>query len=345
MPESRKTEKLLTPKERVFKRLNGEKVDKIPNLNISMTFAAKFIDVPYKKYVTDHRYLVEGNIKCCEKFGIDMVSAISDPFRETYGFGADIIFPEDDVPKCHNFLLKQYSDIKKLKVNDPDSSERMHDRIQAIRLYKKEVGEKYPILGWVEGALAEATDLRGMGRLMTDIYDSPEFINELLEICTEQAILFSDAQIDAGADFIGIGDAAASLIGPKIYKDMILKYEQRVIDAVHKKGAKARLHICGNVSSILNYLPLARADIIDIDWMVDFRAANELFKGKCCACGNFDPVSIMLNGSKHDVRRAVLSCIEDGNETTFIAAGCEIPKMTPLENMMQVDSTLKETGI
>jgi len=61
---------VLTPRGRVFRRINGKTVDKIPNLNIIMTFAANFIKVPYKKYVTDFRYLVEGNIACCEKFGI-----------------------------------------------------------------------------------------------------------------------------------------------------------------------------------------------------------------------------------------------------------------------------------
>jgi hypothetical protein len=44
----------MTPKERVFRRLRGERVDKIPNLNILMTFAAKYIKVPYKKYVTGY---------------------------------------------------------------------------------------------------------------------------------------------------------------------------------------------------------------------------------------------------------------------------------------------------
>lgn len=334
----------MTPKERVYKRLVGQKVDKIPNLNIIMTFAARYIDVPYKKYVTDHRYLVEANIRCCQKFGIDMVSAISDPYRETHGFGANIIFPEDDVPKCTDYLLKDYSDIKKLKIVDPEKSERMKDRLEAIRLFRKELGDHYPILGWAEGPIAEATDLRGMSKIMTDIFDSPEFTQELLEICAQQSIIFSEAQVDAGADMIGIGDAAASLIGPGIYKDMVLSYEKRIIDAIHKKKARARLHICGNVSSILKYLPETGADIIDIDWMVDFRQANRLFEGKCSACGNFDPVSIMLNGSADDVRAAVLSCIEAGNSTTFIAAGCEIPKMTPIENMVQVDATLKEAS-
>lgn len=120
----------MNPKERVLNRLTGGEVDKVPNLNIVMTFAAKYIGVPYKKYVTDYRYLVEGNIACCEKFGIDMLSAISDPYRESHAFGANIIFPEDDVPRCNDFYLKQYSDIDKLCVNDPKDSERMNDRIQ-----------------------------------------------------------------------------------------------------------------------------------------------------------------------------------------------------------------------
>ncbi len=344
MKNNQYTNKILTPKERVFKRLKGEEVDKIPNLNIVMTFAAHFIKIPYKKYVTDYRYLVEGNIACCEKFGIDMVSAISDPYREAHGFGANIIFPDDDVPKCTDYFIKDYKDIQELKVNNAASSERMKDRVEAIKLYKKEVGQKYPILGWVEGAFAESADLRGLSKMLIDIHDAPGFIKDLLEICTRQAILFSEEQIDAGADFIGIGDAAVSLISPAVYKDLVLPCEQRIINAIHDKGAKAKLHICGNISSILEFLPLTGADIVDVDWMVDFKTAADVFQGNCCACGNFDPVRVMLQGDTGEVERAVVSCVNEGNNTTFIAAGCEVPKMTPLENMTKVDLVLNEMG-
>ena len=152
------------------------------------------------------------------------------------------------------------------------------------------------MLGWVEGALAESADLMGVSKMMIDIYDRPDFIKDMLEICTRQAILFSEEQINAGADFIGIGDAVASLVSPSIYEDFVLPCEQRIIKAIHDKGAKAKLHICGNISSILDFLPLTGADIVDIDWMVNFKTANEVFKGRCSACGNFDPVSVMLQG-------------------------------------------------
>ena len=92
--------------ERVEKRLRREPVDRVPNLNIIMQFAARYIGVPYGKYCTDHRYLVDGNIKCCREFGIDMVSAISDPFRETSGLGGNVVILEDDVPRCTDSLIR-----------------------------------------------------------------------------------------------------------------------------------------------------------------------------------------------------------------------------------------------
>ncbi|MBC7333381.1 MAG: uroporphyrinogen decarboxylase family protein [Actinobacteria bacterium] len=330
----------MTPKERVLNRLEGKPVDKIPNLNIIMTFAAKYINIPYKKYVTDYRYLVEGNVKCCEKFGIDMVSAISDPYRETYDLGANIIFPEDDVPICTDFLLKKYSDIKKLHIKNPLTSKRMLDRIKAIELYKKEVGNNYPILGWIEGPISEAANLRGVNNIMTDFIDAPDFVNELFELCSAQAIEFGIEQIRAGADFIGVGDAAASLIGPYYYKSFVLPFEIKIFNTLHQAGGKVKLHICGNITPILHLISQSGADIVDVDWMVDFEKAVNTLSDTCAACGNFNPV-ILLNGSTETVEEAVKKCIKASKNNTMIAAGCEVPKETPYENMLKVDEVLR----
>lgn|SRR6056297_609735 len=333
----------MNPVERVNNRLQGKQVDKIPNLNIIMTFAAKYIDVPYSKYVTDYRYLVEGNIKCCEEFGIDMVSAISDPCREGSDMGAEIKIPFDDVPNFKKPLIDNYCKTKDLNVLDPLKGHRMLDRIWAIELYKQEVGNSYPILGWVEGAFAEACDLRGMNQAMLDLYEHTEDIHQLLEICTKQAILFAEEQIKAGADFIGIGDAAASLIGPDNYNKFVLPYEKRIIKAVHDLDAKVKLHICGDINPLLELIVETKADIIDLDWMVNFKKAVKLFEGKASVNGNFDPVSILLQGDFKKVQQAVLDCVNKGDETTFISAGCEVPKDTPYENMYAINSILYQT--
>lgn len=330
----------MNSKQRVLRRLNGESVDKVPNLNIIMQFASRFIEAPYGKYCTDYRYLVEGNIKCCREFGIDMVSVISDPFRETEGFGANIIINTDDIPKCSDYLIKDYSDLKKLSVPDPFKAQRMMDRIKAVELYKQSVSDEFPILGWVEGPIAEACDLRGVSQLCFDLIDNPEFVKELMEICLEGAIRFATEQIRAGADFIGVGDATASLIGPEMYKEYVLPMERRLFDEIHKQGGRVKLHICGNISSLLDSVTASGADIIDVDWMVDFKEAVRAFEGKASACGNFDPVKVLLQGGIEDVEASIRNCLAAGDKTTFIAAGCEVPKFTAYENLKAVDNAL-----
>lgn len=331
----------MTPYERVFSRLEGKPVDRAPNLTILMTFAAKYINIGYDKFCKDYKFLVEANIKCNEAFGIDLLNTMSDPYRETYDFGAKIEFPLDKLPKCKENLMKDISDYKFLKRFDPYHSVRMLDRMKAIGLYKIEAGRHYPVLGWVEGAFAEAADLRGINEIMLDIYDGPEFLKELLIVCNRQAIMCAKAQIQAGADIIGIGDAAASLVSPAVYKELVLPYEQKLIEEIHKAGAKAKLHICGNITHILDEMPKTTADIIDIDWMVDFRASVERFKGRCSANGNFDPVGIVLNGTPEDVEKAVFTCLDASDERTFISPGCEVPRDTPYENLRAIDRALK----
>ncbi|WP_070000368.1 uroporphyrinogen decarboxylase family protein [Cellulosilyticum sp. I15G10I2] len=327
--------------ERVMARLQGKEVDKIPNLNIVMAFAAKYINIPYSHFAADYRYLVEGNIKCCEAFGIDVVTAMSDPWREAHSFGAKIIFPEDDIPYCNEKLIKDYAIVKDLKVKSPFEDERLLDRIRAIELYKKEVGGKYPIVGWVEGALAEAADLRGVSELMMDLILEPEAVTELFEKIYEVQYAFMKAQVEAGADIIGIGDAVASLIGPELYCQYALPYEKRIIQDIHKLGAQAKLHICGNIEPLLEDIAAAGADIVDIDWMVNFEKAVELFKGtRTCACGNMDPVAVFLKGNKEIITREVGKCMAMADEKTLLAAGCEIPKYTNFENLKLMNSML-----
>lgn len=332
----------MTPYERVHNRLAGKPVDRAPNLNILMAFAAKYINASFDKYCLDYRYLVEANLKCNEYFGIDMLNTMSDAFRETYDFGAKIEFPYDSLPIATEHLIKEPSDVKKLKLFDPLSSTRILDRIKAIELYKKETGNHYSVLGWVEGPFAEAADLRGVSRIMMDLYDEPEFVRELMELCVEEGIICAREQVKAGADFIGVGDAAASLISPDLYREFVLPLEQKLFKGIHEAGAKVKLHICGNINHLLGDIWKTGADIIDIDWMVDFEESIRKFKGHCSANGNFDPVSILYSGNPDTIRQAVKHCLDVADETTFISAGCEVPKNTPHENLKAVHEALIE---
>jgi MtaA/CmuA family methyltransferase len=329
----------MNPLQRMKARLAGQPVDRAPNFDILMGFAARYIGVRLSDYFLDHRVLCAATLAMVEAFGVDIVSVISDSYREPADLGAQIEFPEDNLPLCRHPLLSQPGNLALLnQLSSP--GKRMGDIVDGVRLLHEQVGGQVPVMGWVEGALAQAVVLRGDSSLMLDIYDRPEFVRELLEFCCELEIAFAGWQIAAGADIIGLGDAIASQVSPRMYRELALPYEQRIFQVVHEMGASGRLHICGDTTHILEAMPDSGADIIDIDWMVDIRRAARIFGNGPALVGNFDPVAIMLNGTKMQVEAATRFCLENGGPKYFSAAGCEIPEGTPRENLLEQQRVL-----
>ena len=328
---------------RVMNRLQGKPVDRIPNMSIVMMFAAKEVGITFGQYCSDYRLLAEGALRCYEKYGIDMVCAISDPMREAEGFGTQVVIPEDGVPYAAVKRLQKLSDIDSLKVIDPSAGLRMSDRVEAVRLLRQQVENDVPVIGWVEGALAECCDLMHMQEVFINMLDEPEAIRHLIEICTEQGILFAKAQVEAGAHIIGLGDAATSLIGPALYAEFVLPYQKRMIRAIHDMGVPVKLHICGNINPVMHLVAQTGADMVDCDFMVDMERAADILPQGTAICGNFNPVEIMLQGTAERVKEETRRCMDLGRRNNnFVAPGCEVPKDTPPENMLALLEALKE---
>jgi uroporphyrinogen-III decarboxylase len=92
--------------ERFTARLKDQPVDRVPNLDIFMTRAAHHIGQPLSRYYLDHHVLVDANLAVAADFSIDLLQAISDPYREAADFGLEVDFPEDNLPlNCKPLIL------------------------------------------------------------------------------------------------------------------------------------------------------------------------------------------------------------------------------------------------
>ena len=333
---------ILNSFDRLFLRLEQKPVDRPPNLNLLMSFAARYANVPFSKFCLDPASMVEANIICHEDFGIDAVTTMSDPYAETEDFGAIIEYPYNSNPVSRIPMLTNYSDIQKLKVRDIGKSKRMLNRVRTVEMYKERVKGQCPIIGLVAGPLVQTVCLRGMNQTFMDLIDEPGFIAEVIEICTAQAMSFAKAQIKAGADIIALGEAPASLVGVDIYRQMILPCEKKIVDEIHKLGGKVKLHICGNTMGILSDMLTTGADIIDIDWMVDYEKAIQISNGRASINGNIDPVGVMLRGTETDVENAVSKCLDCGDSRNIVSAGCEIPVATNPLNIKAFSEAIRK---
>ena len=302
---------------------------------ILMHFAARYIGRTYAEFACDYKVLVEANIKCMEDFGMDAVGLISDPYRETAAFGAQMGFPAEQVPVCKNKLIKSLEDVKALKNPDVYKSERTLDRINGAIEFRKRLGNDFPVFGWIEGPLAEACDLVDLAEMLMKLIIDPDFVNYLLDKVTITAKDFAKAQIDAGCDIIGIGDAICSQISPNNYRDFVLERHIEIIEVIYSLGALVKLHICGNITHLLPEIKQTRADIVDLDHMVDLGRAHELLGADIICCGNIDPVSVIQNLPQSQIETMARDLVTSEQGKRFVLSGaCEITVNTSPENLM-----------
>lgn len=322
-------------RERVVAYLEGKPVDRLPLMPVVMMFCADRIGVKYGEYVRDFRVQAEAQMRTADEFDFDLVSNMSDPAREAADCGAHIEFYPDQPAAIveDDALLADPTRLARLKAPDPLGGGRMHAAVQALALMKERVGDRKAIMGWVEGPCAEGADLRGINTLMLDFYDDPAFVRDLFAFVVATALRYARAQVDAGADIIGIGDAAASLIGPAFYEEFVWPREKELVDGIHAMGAGVRLHICGNTTPLVGGMGRLGCEVVDLDYLTPIAHARAAMGPEQILLGNIDPVRVLRNGTPETVTAAIAECHRQAGSRYIVGAGCEVPRDTPLDNV------------
>lgn len=301
---------------------------------ILMQFAAHHIGRTYRDFYLDHEVLVAANIACMHDFGLDAVGLISDPYRETAAFGAVLNYPDEAVPHPQGPIVVTHDDIAALKDPDVYSAERTRDRIEGTRRFREKLGAEVPVIGWIEGPLAEACDLVGVGDMLSQMAIDPEFAEALLRRVVPTAKAFALAQIEAGADIIGMGDAICSQISPKMYAKFVKPLHGELIRFIQSHDAAVKVHICGNITHLLPHLAELKPDIVDLDWMVDMEQAYQVLGPEVIRTGNLDPANVIAIRPADEVFAAARALVEAERGRPFmLAGGCEITPTTPPENL------------
>jgi MtaA/CmuA family methyltransferase len=326
---------VMTSRERVLAHLAGQPVDRLPVMPITMMFACDRIGGRYREYCTDYRVLVEGQIRTAQEFGFDYVNTMSDPAREAADCGATVEY-FDNQPVAlveEQALLADKTRLVSLKIPDPLGGGRMHNGIKALALYQQRLGREKVIEGWVEGPMAEGADLRGINTIMLDFFDDPAFVRDLFGFVVEMELGFAQEQLKAGADVIGVGDAAASLVGPQIYEEFVWPCEKRLVEGIHALGGKVRLHICGNTRKLLQGMGKLGCEIVDLDFLAPLAEARQAMGPDQVLLGNLNPVLVLRDGNPEGVTAAIAQCHREAGPRFIVGAGCEVPRDTPLANL------------
>lgn len=340
----------MTGRDRALYFLKGEKPDHVPFLPLVMQYAAQKTGVNYRDYCTDYHLQCQAMTEFARKFGMDYVHPAGWPYCEAIAYGLDVQFPDNALPVAKKPLISDddfENDLQKVQILDIESSPTMMNRVEGIRCYKETVGDEFLIMGHCEGPFAEYADLRGVENAMIDLLENPEEALDAMRVITENAKSWIKLQIEAGADFFDIGDAVCSQIGERLYVSMVKPFHKELFSYIHSLGSYVKIHICGNITTLIPHLIEIDADIIDTDHMVELKPEYfDLLRPGQFFCGNIDPVQVIRFGTPELIRAKVeeLKHIDHGRGKIALAGGCEIPLDTPVENYLALrDSAIDWT--
>jgi MtaA/CmuA family methyltransferase len=321
--------------------LRGERVPRVPVGPLAVHFCAGGAGYTLRQYTTDAGALADSVIRYYERFRPDAVWVSADTWVSAEAMGARVGSVDDDQPLggVGEPLIRTASDIGRIGRPDVGTQGRYPLMLEALRRVVGALGRDVFVVGCFDQyPFSLAAALMGIGELMVKVVDDPPFVQALMERCAEYAVAYGRAMAEAGADLLSGGDSPAGLIGPRLYEELALPFEQQVIRGLRDLvRTPVSLHICGRATPLLGRMVASGADVIEVDQQVDLGEACRVVGSAVTLWGNLDPVGVLAQGTPARVAEAVRNAHAQvaaaGHGRWVLSSGCTLAVGTPAANL------------
>ena len=227
----------------------------------------------------------------------------------------------------------------------PDVHEHLEYVFDAVKLTKKELNNRIPLIGfagapWTLFCYAlQGQGSKNFNTAKAFCYQHPELAKELLQKITTTTIAYLREKVKAGADVIQLFDSWGGLLCPKDYQVFSWFYSQQIIDAL---SSSVPVIIFGKGCWFaLPEMGKSGASAIGIDWTCSARNARYLSGGQVTLQGNFDPSKLLLPIS--EIKLQVKQMINEfGKESYIVNLGHGILPNVPVDHAKAFVDAVKE---
>lgn len=326
----------------------GETIDRLPCVPIVGNTAARVLGVRVSELRSSGKLLAKAHINAYRLFGYDVVRILTDLYTQAEAMGAKVHVLPDETAFLEAPAIHDASEIDQLRPADPHDSGVLSEHLEAMRIAVDEVGSEVPVTGALTCPFTNASFLIGTENLVRLTYKNPEAVHALCRLSLETGLRYADAMIDIGCT-PSLTDAMSSstVISPKQFREFSYPYLTQLTEHIRSRGRAVTLHICGKTKDIWELMADTGADCLSIDNDADLAAAKAKVGGRVRLLGNVKPSEVMLEGTPHDVRRAVISCVRKAHDNPkgyVVASGCSLPTETPFANIHAMLDTVREIG-
>ena len=227
--------------------------------------------------------------------GVDAAILFADILLPLEPMGAPFEFAKGEGPVVHE-PVRTPADVARLRVMDAE--EGLPHVLEAIRLIRRELDGKTPLIGFAGAPFTLASYLIEGGRSSNYsitkrfMFSEPEAWNELMTKLSETTRRYLLAQIRAGAQAVQLFDSWVGALAPEDYRDYILPYVRSILQDVEATGVPV-IHFGTGTSTILDLQKQAGGTVIGVDHRLSLSRAHQMLGEGVAYQGNLEPMLLL----------------------------------------------------
>lgn len=277
-----------------------------------------------------------------EKYPTAAATVIMDLTVEAEAFGAEIVFPENEVPSVVGRLLNDEGAIDKLEIPALNKG-RIPQYLKANMLAAKAITDR-PVFAGCIGPYSLAGRLYDMSEIMMLIYINPEAANSLLKKCSDFILRYCMALKATGVNGVVMAEPAAGLLSDEDCTQYSSVFIKEIVEKVQDDHFTVILHNCGNTGHCTRAMVATGAAAYHFGNKINMVEALKEVPADALAMGNLDPVSLFKAAAPEEMKKATLDLLEATRSypNFVLSSGCDTPPHTPAENIDAFFAALNE---
>lgn len=249
----------------------------------------------FKTLCTTPELACEVTLQPLRRFPLDAAILFSDILTIPDAMGLELFFTEGEGPQFRK-PVRTAADVDALPVPDPEDELRYV--MDAVRLIRRELDGKVPLIGFAGSPwtlatyMVEGSGSKEFALVKRMLFDQPALMHRLLEVLARAVTTYLNAQVAAGAQALMLFDTWGGALSPRDYKEFSLQYMERIVRGLTREHEGRRVPVIlftKNGGQWLEAMAASGCDALGIDWTTDLGDARARVGSRVALQGNMDP--------------------------------------------------------
>jgi uroporphyrinogen decarboxylase len=284
----------------------------------------------------------EVTLQPLRRYDLDAAIIFTDILTVPEAMGLGLYFVTGEGPKFER-TIQSAADIRNLTV--PDMEDSLGYVMDAIRLTRREIDGKVPLIGfsgspWTLACyMVEGGSSKDFAKIKGMMFDAPDQMHALLNVLADSVIAYLNAQISAGAQAIMLFDTWGGSLSPDNYRQFSLAYMEKIVAGLQRQADGREVPVTlftKGGGQWLEWMAATGVNAVGLDWTTDIANARQRVGDKVALQGNMDPCVLYASGDRVEQEVAsILAAYGKGTGHVFNLGHGIHPSVNP-DNMARL---------